>query len=542
MNQCALPENDCGAAVLDHVPVLQRVPDYLALYAARCPNREALVLAPGGLRLSYAQFDAELTRIQHAMLALGIRKGERVAMLSGPRPEFMLVFLAVCGIGAVWMGLNPRYSRSELEYVVRDAAPVAIFSFCGLGTRDAGSDLQALAALPGVRHLVTLDHPLPGALSWEHFMAVPADDVRLDAARAVVAARDPALLVYTSGTTGRPKGALLSHFGLVHCSRIQGSHMGHLGQRALNNLPINHVGCVGDIATATLLLGGTLIFMEQFEPGALITTLGRERISLWGQVPTMFQMTLAHPQWADADLSSLRYLVWSGAMMPRSLVSYFRTLPIKLGSAYGMTETVGSVCFTDDRDSIDVLSETIGRPDPHYQVRLADPDGRALPPGLQGEIQVRGPFLLLEYLGRTDATAAAYTADGWLKTGDAALVRPDGAYELKGRLVEMYKSGGYNVYPREVERVLESHPAVALACVIGVPDELFGEVGHALVVLHAALDAAVLRAHCALSLANYKLPKQITLLDSLPMLPIGKVDRMAVKQQLLSKLLHSQSL
>lgn len=525
---------DCGPALAEALPIYSRVGDYLEHWSAIAPDREAAVLAGSDLRLTYAELAARVERLQHALVAAGVGPGDRVAMLSTPRPEYLVVFLAVTGIGATWMGLNPRYSADELRHPLVDAVPKIVFAFPVLGDRDFAPVLASLVADGSIRRLVLMAPSVaPGEL-LDSFLEGPVDTRRLGKLRAGVTGASRALLVYTSGTTGRPKGAMLTHFGLTHCSRVQALHFGHLGQRALNNLPINHVGCVGDLSVWTLVLGGTLVFMEKFDPAGVVRVLGDERITCWGQVPTMFQLTMAHPDWPQADTSHLRFVTWSGAMAPRPLIEAFRKLPVRLGSAYGMTETVGSVTFADDDDTLDVLAETVGRPDPHYDVRVASVDGSPVPEGEQGEVQVRGEFLMAGYLNRPKETAAAYTSDGWLKTGDAAIRNPDGTIRLVGRLVEMFKSGGYNVYPREVELALEAHPDVELACVVGVPDETFGEIGRAFVVARPGVDVANLLHHCRSRLANYKIPKSLEIVEALPMLPIGKVDRAALKQRVLS--------
>jgi acyl-CoA synthetase (AMP-forming)/AMP-acid ligase II len=529
---------DHGLELLERLPDLPALGDYLDHWAAATPHAEATVHVETGRRLTYSQLAARVAEAEAALRRAGVGCGDRVAMLSTPRPEFWIVFLATIRLGAVWMGLNPRYSLEELRHPLADAKPKLVFAFARVAGRDLTPELSRLRTDGDITHLVLMEPADLDGEDWAAFVADAAVGVSVSTAGTPrPAARDPALLVYTSGTTGRPKGAMLSHRGLVLCSRVQASHIGHLGQRVLNNLPVNHVGCVGDISAWTLVLGGALVFMERFDPAGVVRALGRERITCWGQVPTMFQLTLEHPDWPQADVSSLRYITWSGAMAPRPLIEAFRRLPVKLGSAYGMTETVGSVTFADDHESLDVLAETVGRPDPHYEVRVADPNGVAIADGAEGEVQVRGEFLMLGYLNRPDATQAAFTADGWLKTGDAAVRRPDGTIRLVGRLIEMFKSGGYNVYPREVELALEAHPEILQAAVVPRPDEVYGEVGVAFVAPRtgSGLDEGKVLAHCRAQLANYKVPKAVRVVDSLPMLPIGKVDRAALRRALEDK-------
>lgn len=512
-------------------PGYPRISDYAAHWAGQCPQRDALVL--NGSRISYAELAELVDRCAGRLLALGVAPGERVAMLSTPRPEFFIVFLATARIGAIWLGLNPKYTLDELRYVVGDAQPVVLIAPRAIEGRDFAKDAQALAAEhASIRHVQILELGAQFAESGIAALLAPTTALPEDRI-ARVATHDAALLVYTSGTTGRPKGALLPHRGLVHCSRIQRDYLRADPLRVLNNLPVNHVGCVGDLCSFTLVSGGTVVFAERFDPGTIGPLLQAEAVTLWGQVPTMFQLTLDHPAFQPAMARSVQDIAWSGAMAAEDLVRRLHQLCPQLSSFYGMTETVGSVVYSDAGASLEDLARTIGRPDPRYDVRIADPEGQPVARGESGEIQVRGDFLMKGYLNKPEATAAAFAAGGWLRTGDAALEEADGQYRLIGRLREMFKSGGYNVYPREIEMALEEHPQVASVAVISTPDRLYGEVGTAFVTWKpgAASDEAALRAFCRGRLANYKIPKYFRLIETMPMLPIGKIDRAALKRE-----------
>jgi acyl-CoA synthetase (AMP-forming)/AMP-acid ligase II len=512
-------------------PEYARISDYPAHWARESPDREALVL--NGSRLSYRQLAELVDRCAARLLEWGVAPGERVAMLSTPRPEFFIVFLATARIGAVWLGLNPKYTLDELRYVVDDAQPAVLIAAAAVEQRAFNDDVQALASENTcIRHVRVLD--LADRFDAARISALLAPTAPPQPAErlARVQAQDPALLVYTSGTTGRPKGAMLPHRGLVHCSRIQRDHLRADPLRVLNNLPVNHVGCVGDLCSFTLVSGGTIVFAERFDPAGIGPLLRSERVTMWGQVPTMFQLTLDHPAFDPAMAASVQEIAWSGAMAAEDLVRRLHRICPELRSFYGMTETVGSVTYSDAGAAIADLARTIGRPDARYDVRIADRDGHPVPPGEAGEIQVRGDFVMKGYLNQPGATRQAFTADGWLHTGDAAVEEPDGQYRLIGRLREMFKSGGYNVYPREIEIALEAHPAVASVAVISTPDPLYGEVGSAFLTWKpgASSNEAALRAFCRERLANYKVPKYFHVLDEMPMLPIGKVDRAALKR------------
>jgi acyl-CoA synthetase (AMP-forming)/AMP-acid ligase II len=284
---------------------------------------------------------------------------------------------------------------------------------------------------------------------------------------------------------------------------------------------------VGDITIDTLVPGGTIVFQDQFDPEAMLAAIEPERITFFGHVPTVLQLIVNHPRFDTVDWSSVELIIWEGAAAPAELIRRLADKCPNLANAYGMTETVGSVTFTFDATDVDVLANSIGWPVPEYGVRLVGEENRLVPPGETGEIQVKGDFVTLGYWNRPEATRDLFTSDGWLRTGDLAVLRPDGAYRLIGRLKEMFKSGGYNVYPREIELVLERHPDVAMAAVVGVPDPLYQEVGHAFVMVHPGRQPSPedLEAHCRAELANYKVPKRFVVATELPMLPIGKIDK-----------------
>lgn len=513
-----------------------RITDYLPRWAAAAPDREAAVL--DDTRITFAELDRRVDRLARALLAAGVRRGDRVATLCTPHPDFYVAFLASASIGAMWLGLNPRYTLDELRYVVNDAMPSLLLARTRIGDRDYRDDLAELRrGCATLRTLVVLTgDPAPdGAIDQSAFEAlgetVSADD--LARARALVDPGDAAMMVYTSGTTGRPKGAMLPHRGLVKCSEIQSHVWTAEPLRILNNFPINHVGCVGDICCFALVAGGTIVFMEQFEPDRIFATIERERITAYGQIPAMFSMTLAGARaggraGSTVDLSSVQIIIWSGAAASRDLILELREICPRMSSSYGLTESVGSMTYVSNTDDLEILADTIGWPHPAYEFRLASPEGVPAPVGEPGEIQVRGDFITLGYWNRPEATREAIDAEGWLHTGDLAVARPDGAIRLIGRLKEMFKSGGYNVYPREIEIALEAHPAVRLAAVIGVPDPVYAEVGHAFVMAEGVSEAE-LRDHCRGRLANYKVPKRFTIAADLPLLPIGKIDKRALR-------------
>ena len=516
----------------DRVVRLALISDYARYWADQTPTADAAIC--GTIRWTYPDLADRVDRCAQGLLRAGIKAGDRVATLSPPHPDFYVTFLATASIGAIWVGLNPRYQFRELDYVVSDAAPRLIFARPTIQDRSYRQELESLANHPSVEQLVLLDgRPEPAHQSFPEFIAQGATVSRaaLAEARSLVRPTDPCLIVYTSGTTGTPKGALISHHGLVHVARVQHSIWRVNPLRMINNLPINHIGCVGDVTCDTLVPGGTLVFQEQFDPEEMLRLVAAERISVFGHVPTALQLIVSAPSFRTTDFSTVQLILWEGAAAPVDLIETLRTVCPELANAYGMTETVGSVTFTFDADETEVLANSIGWPVPEYGVRIATANGDPVAPGEPGEIHVKGDFVTLGYWQRPEATRELFTEDGWLRTGDLAEERLDGAYRLIGRLKEMFKSGGYNVYPREVEQVLESHPEVAMAAVIGVADPLYQEVGHAFLLVPSGrqIPEQELLAHCRSQLANYKIPKQFTMATVFPLLPIGKIDKQALR-------------
>jgi len=511
--------------------LLDRISDYVEWYAERSPSAEALVL--DSRRIDYAQLTSEVRALSSAMLAAGVRSGDRIATLATPHPDFFIIFLAAVSIGAIWVGLNPRYQRNELEYMLKDSSPSIVFSRTKIRDRDYAEDIGILqTALPSARWVVLGGDPLcANSVPDTEFLAsgasISAAYLRL--ARAAVKPEDPALIIYTSGSTGSPKGALLAHRGLAVCCRVQHRYWGTTPLRTLNFFPINHIACVGDIACFTLVGGGCTVFLEQFSPAECLSGIARERISLWLGVPTMFVLSLRDANFERTDLSSVQKIAWSGAAASAELVDSLLRLGKWLGTSYGLTETVGSVTFTGDGAARSTLIKTVGNPAAEYSFRIVDAAERPVALGEVGEIQVRGDSMLIGYWQRAAATRDAFTA-GWFKTGDLARWSDEGNVELVGRKQEVFKSGGYNIYPREIEIALERHRAVRVAAVVAVPDAVFGEVGHAFVIPQPGVTIALeeLELHCRQHLANYKVPKGFTVLFDAPLLPVGKIDKRAL--------------
>jgi acyl-CoA synthetase (AMP-forming)/AMP-acid ligase II len=523
---------------MNPVPELPRLVDYVRHWAEREPEREAAVM--DDIRITYGELSVRIADLSRALLANGVVHGDRIAMLTAPHPEFLVSMLAATDVGAIWLGLHPRYRLPELHHVVGETQPKIVIAFDRIDGREYAGELATLAAEHGcIRETVAIGGTLPGARGLDEFVASGSgiDEAGLHRSRSAVEPGDTAVIIFTSGTTGRAKGAMLSHRALVRGARTQSRHWPSAHMRLLQNMPPNHIACLGMSTAQALVTGGTTVFVDRFEPRRILDTLEREKITFFMHAPAIHQMVIDQSDFPERDLEALEYWLWGGAPAPIALIERLRGHGVEVGTAFGMTELGAYVSFTDPDAEPDVLCETIGRPDAGCELRIADANGSPAARGEEGEIQARGDWLLNGYFNQPDATRGAYTRDGWFRTGDVAVERADGNWALVGRMKEMFKSGGFNVYPREIELAIEAHPDVAMAAVVGVPDSLWHEVGHAFVqpARDAALDASMLDGWCRERIANYKVPKTFELVTELPRLPIGKIDKQALKRELVRR-------
>lgn len=515
-----------------HPAKVCRLDEFITFWALQSPDACACTL--GDVRISYAELQQRVDRMAKALLASGVSKGVRVATLLPPNPDYLICFLATASIGGIWLGLNPRYQLEELGYVMQDSAPLILLTRTHIDGRDFGKEITALQKTPGLQTIVTLDDgtPLTNVTSrteFEHRTDQISEEA-LSGARAAVDGFDPCLIVYTSGSTGRPKGALLHHHGIARFSTTQNALWPVSPAIALNYFPINHVACVCDISTPVLAAGGTIVFMEQFNPSGSLKLIQDEGVTYWASVPSTFQMQTALPDFENYDLTSVQLIAWGGAAAPEPLIRRLLAICPRLATNYAMTETMVTTALPPTSD-IEALSNCVGPAFPGVEIKLMQADGSEAMTGESGEIWVRSDYNLAGYWQRPDATAEAMSKDGFFKTGDLAVLRPDGNYRIVGRIKEMYKSGGYNVYPREIEMVLEGHPSVTVAAVVSKPDPLWQEVGIAYLVADGDLDPDTLAEYCRTRLANYKIPKQFVIEPSLPLLPVGKVDKVELRRR-----------
>ena len=515
--------------------------------AAAHGDRDALVTAGG--RLSWAQTREAARGVAKALLAAGIGRGDHVALWVPNQVEFLLTWLATAYVGAVTVPVNTRYKVEEVRYIVAQCdakALVMVDAFVGIDYLGMLARLcPELAAdgppnadtFPELREVVVIGGDAPaGTTPWDAFVAAgeAVEDGVLDEAAAAVDHEDPSIIVYTSGTTGHPKGAVHSHRILRNeCSITEVMDVGP-DSRVLNHLPWFHVGGGFTGVLPPLITGAAMVVMDVWEPGAALELIEREGVTVLSGIPTHFIDVLNHPTLAERDVSSLRNGWIGGANNPPEVI---QAVIDRLGMAgiqpvYGMTETTSVTTLARLDDPREVVVSGRGRPVSDFEVMVADTDTRApLPAGREGEVCVRGHPVMQGYYRNPEATAAVMDDDGWFHTGDLGVLDEGGHLAITGRKSDMFIVGGANAYPAEIEIALSEHPAVKQAYVVGVPHSRLGEVGFAFVERRGEVTEDEVKAFCKDRLADYKVPRFVHFVDEWPLTATGKIQRFRLEEQ-----------
>ena len=547
--------------------------DILDIQTQRFAEREALVHAATGDRFNYREFHAEVERVARGLLSIGIAKGQHVGIWATNYTEWVLAQFATAKIGAVLVTVNPAYRTSELAYVLEQAqigALILIGRFRAPVLTGRTSDYAGMvnevvpelaAASPGelnstrfphLRHVIFIpphddaSTPTPpGMWRWDDLLTLAEqtspDDLRNSQAQC--GPDDVINIQYTSGTTGNPKGAMLTHHNLLSNALHVGDAM-EMDEHDRLCIPVPFYHCFGCVMGSLncVVHGSTMIIpAERFDPLQTLRAISTERCTAVHGVPTMFIAQLGHPEFTNLDLSSLRTGIMAGSPCP---IEVMREVIDRMGAdritiAYGQTEASPVVTQTLADDSIERRVSTVGKVLPGVEVRLVDPEtGLVVGPGQQGELQTRSAMVMKGYFNMPEATADAIDADGWLHTGDLATVDEDGYYKITGRLKDMIIRGGENIYPREIEEFLYTHPQIDDVQVIGVPDERFGEEVMAWVRLKPDADATEesIRDFCRGKIAHYKVPRYVKFTDEFPMTVTGKIQKFRMREMAVEEL------
>jgi acyl-CoA synthetase (AMP-forming)/AMP-acid ligase II len=509
------------------------IPAAIERAARLWPDDEALVdTLPDGStdRLTFTQLRERIWQVAAAFVASGVQPGDRVAVWAPNSSTWIAAGYGAYVAGAVLVPLNSRFKGPEAAHVLRTSKARLLFTVTDFLDTDYVELLADQPGLDDLKEIVVLSGAnRSDTTSWADFLSraagVASTDV--DARAAAVRPEDSSDIIFTSGTTGAPKGAVLTHGASTHVYTTWSSGVGlQHGDRYLMVYPFFHTAGLKSCILACILTGAVMVPHPVFDVPSVLARVQEERITMLPGPPAIYQSILNTDRSAY-DLSSLRLAVTGAAAIPVSLVVRLRD---ELGfssvvTAYGLTETTGTATMCQHDDDPETIATTSGRAIPDTELKVVDDAGRTLPAGEPGEVLVRGYNVMKEYFGDPEATAAAIDADGWLKTGDIAVLDERGNIRITDRKKDMYIVGGFNAYPAEIESIISKHPAVASVAIVGVPDERMGEVGMAYVIPRqgATLDGKEFLAWCREQMANYKVPRYVEVVDALPLHPSGKV-------------------
>jgi fatty-acyl-CoA synthase len=500
--------------------------DVLGERARLTPDKTALVWVPTGARYRYADLNARASRLATSWIdACGFKPGDRVGLIAHNRVEFIDVFFAAAKSGVILVPFGTKLTAHEIEYIARDAG-LAGFIYDGAF---ADTVRQLASTLPPITW-VALDAPAVDGHPRAEDM-LPADGRPLPHR----GPEEVCCLLYTSGTTGRPKGVMIPH-RMVAWNGYNTAMCWQLREDDVSSIftPLYHAGGLGAFLLPVFAIGGTIVLHAGFDAAEIWRTMERERCTVVLGVPTIYKILMEAPEFATVDLSHVRWLISGGAPLPLYIIEAYQQRGICFKQGYGLTE-VGVNCFSMTVEESMRKKGAIGKPMMFTEALAAGEGGREVPAGEVGELWLRGPHVCLGYWNNPEATGAALDADGWFHTGDLARRDEDGFYYIAGRQKDMLISGGVNVYPAEIEAELLLHPGVKDAAVVGIPDATWGEVGAGCVVLRepGSVTGDDLAAHLADRLAKYKIPRRWLFLDALPRTAYGKVLKGDLRRKLL---------
>lgn len=502
-------------------------------------HRDRIAIRSGTGDLTYGALEQASREVAQALVDLGIERGDRIAIWGVNSAEWVIAALAIQAVGGVLVPIGTRLRAREAKGIIEDSGTRLVFCDRAFAGYDYVEALQG-AGIACLEHIVVLDEDGDGngvtSLPALRHRGAGVDGAVLDQRIALGSGDDLADIIFTSGTTGKPKGVPMTCAQSLIACRAQQDDISRFTPEDVFavTFPFAHNAGYRAGWQIALLHGVRIIPVRVFEPGALLQLIERERVTFLPTVVAVTQGIVDHPDRARTDLSSLRIISTGGTTIPVKLIEDLRAClgaATEVQSGYGLTETAGSVSSTSAGDPAEVVAKTVGRPLRTLEVKIVGPDHGELPRGTVGEIAVRGPQVLKGYYNNPEATAQAFTADGFFLTGDAGSLDEAGNIRITDRIKDMYLAGGFNCYPAEIEHVLRTMPGVAQVAIIGVDDDRLGQVGKAFVVRQggAAIDEAGVIAWCRAEMANYKVPRSVVFLDALPLNATGKVDKVSLR-------------
>ena len=537
----------------------QTMGDFFDAMVERFPDNEALVSCHQRIRYTYRELQREANRLANGLLALGLQPGDRVGIWSHNNAQWLLTQIATAKAGIVLVNINPAYRITELEYALNKVGCKALITMTAFKSSDyldmirsivpeiataAPGKLQA-ARVPELKTVVHLgEDAMPGMLRFSELMAANTpDDAHLRQIAATLKATDPINIQFTSGTTGSPKGATLTHRNVLNNGFFIGEAM-RLTPRDRLCIPVPLYHCFGMVLgnLACLTHASTIVYPnDAFDPLSVLQAVQQERCTGLHGVPTMFIAELDHPRFKEFDLSTLRTGIMAGSPCPievmKRVVSDMHMAEVTI--AYGMTETSPVSCQSTTDTPLEKRVSTVGKVQPHLEVKIVDSEtGGIVPAGTPGELCTRGYSVMHGYWDDAEKTAEAIDAEGWMHTGDLAVMDGEGYVNIVGRIKDMVIRGGENIYPREIEEFLYRHPAVQDVQVIGVPDRKYGEELCAWIIVRpgATLDEDDVREFCRGQIAHYKVPRYIRFVDAFPMTVTGKVQKFRMRERMKQEL------
>ena len=527
--------------------------------ARRYPDNEALVYPERGLRYSYKQFNDTCRQIAKGLLRLGIKKGDNIAIWAYNVPEWVLLQFASAKIGAVLVTINTSYKSAELEYILSQSDSTSLFmvgsfkdtnyieTLAGVVPELATSEPGKLtsAKLPYLKNVIFIGQETPaGMLNFASIikMGEGVSDSVLNAVEASLSCHETINMQYTSGTTGFPKGVMLTHHNLVNNGFNIGECMKFTEKDRLC-IPVPFFHCFGCVLGVMVCVthGSVMVPVEIFDPLKVLQTIEKERCTAVHGVPTMFIAELEHPEFSKFDLSSMRTGIMAGSVCPIEVMKRaVKDMHVtEITSVYGQTESSPGITQTRTEDSIELRVATVGRALPDAEVKIVDIEsGATLPPGKQGELCARGYMVMKGYYKMPEETAKVIDVDGWLHTGDLAIMDENGYCKITGRIKQMIIRAGENIYPREIEEFLYTHPKVSDIQVYGVPDRKYGEQVMAAIILKKGMEMSEedVRNFCRDKIANYKIPKYVKFVDGFPMTASGKIQKFKMREMAIKEL------
>lgn len=542
------------------VPLIEKtIGAYLDEVASRWPDREALVVRHQGVRWTYREFLQRVNALAANLIKIGLKPGDRIGIWSQNCSEWVLTQFATAKAGLVMVNINPAYRRHELEYVLNKVGCTALILAPSFKSSDYLDILRSLAPelascpagalqaerLPQLKTVIRMGaERSPGMRNFNDLLAAPAALAlaNLETIAGRLTANNPINIQFTSGTTGAPKGATLTHRNILNNGFFIGEAM-RLTEHDRLCIPVPLYHCFGMVLgnLACVTHGSTMVFPgEGFDPASVLETVQSERCTSLHGVPTMFIAVLDHPEFASFDLGSLRTGIMAGSPCPvevmKKVIDQMHMAQVTI--AYGMTETSPVSFQSSCDDPVDRRVSTVGRIQPHVECKVVDADGSTVARGEKGELLVRGYSVMQGYWGDAERTAEAIDAGGWMHTGDLGVIDAEGYCNIVGRAKDMVIRGGENIYPREVEEFLYSHPKIQDVQCIGVPDAKYGEELCACVILRPGVTATEdeIRDFCRGEIAHYKVPRYVRFMESLPMTVTGKIQKFILRRTIAEEL------